>query len=244
MRDKLGETRDMPQGRKTSPAVRKEITRLALEGWGPAEIERELDRNPALRGEVPDRRTIQRHAKRVRPPDTSRAWALLGADPEDAALILDVVCYVFDLSEGRVWLTQDEAAWVLRVEIAAPSIPPRWAWWLATTYRLLADEAEPETRALDVTLGVEPWLSEDHAKEWAALLRRRNLLDEEETDERVIETLSILADLEGWPSLVQVGEVPSTDDTRPWYEPGPDNADQWQGPAPATAPPEGPDDAL
>jgi len=205
--------------------------------FGPAQIHRKLfPYGPESPGYISEK-TVQRMVRELRPPDTSGAWAFMGADPEDAELILDVACYVFIYSEGRVWLTQGTADFVLRVRRAAPSLPTRWAWWLAHTYQLIAGDPEPDTRALDLTLGTAPWTSEDQAREWRDVLRCGNLLAR--TDERVIGTLEALAHLEGWPPLTPADgpEPAAPDDAAAWYEPNPDAAGTWQRPAPATAPP-------
>jgi hypothetical protein len=216
----------MPKrGRQVSIRVHRAVGRLVTEGYTATQIYKDLFPNGVVDPDHVSSKTIQRMVAERRVSDPSARWTFLGADPEDAERILDVACEVFLVSEGREWLTQDLAACVLRVRTAAPNSPSRWAWFLAHAYRLLDQDAGADSRALDLTLAIKPWLDEDQAHHWADTLQRGDVLNE--TDERVIEILEALAALERWPPLM----------TPAWYEPNPGAVEPWQGPAPATAPP-------
>jgi hypothetical protein len=185
----------MPKrGRQASARVQAAVLRLGIgEGRGAAWIHRELFPNGAQDPDHVTVKTIQRMIQDLRGPtaDTSKPWTFLAADAEDAARILDVAAHVCDMSDGREWLTQEQAAWVLRVRIAAPDAPSYWAWWLAHAYHLLADDPNADSRALDLTLAAAPWVSEERALGWRALLRKDTILAT--AGERVRSVLKLLS---------------------------------------------------
>jgi hypothetical protein len=177
----------MPQGRKTSVRVIKAIRLLTLDGYGPAQIERDLLRDPELRDEVPGLRTIQRHAEDVRPPDASGEWSMLDAPPEEAARVIDVVTWAIIQTEGRVRFTRGDVKWIARVRTVDPEVPAAWALYLAMCYRIISEQPNPDSRALDLALGGAAWESAERTQAWADACRRCGIL--ETTDSRVIDLL-------------------------------------------------------
>jgi hypothetical protein len=237
--DNSDETRGT-RGKRASARVRNEVMRHVLEGReSSTEIHRQIFPPGKKFDDYVSTKTIQRlvAARRAANAAPSPPWSFLDAEPKDAARIFDVVGAVFDISDGREWLTQELAGWVLRVRTAALGASYRCVWFLAHAYLLTKADPEPDSRALDLTLAIAPWTGPDQARHWTTMLRRGDLLDD--TDARVIEILEALASLEGWPPLMPVDgtEPAAPDDALAWYEPNPDAADGRQGAAPATAPP-------
>jgi hypothetical protein len=129
------------------------------------------------------KRTIERMVSRIsrdKLADASGPWSALDA-PEQARLVLDVAAYVFDMSEGQVWITKDLAQWIARVRTVDPEIPPFFTFALARGYQ--SAKTNEESRKLDLELDAKPWkqLSEDESLpmgRWLATMdgwRDRNL---------------------------------------------------------------------
>jgi hypothetical protein len=133
------------------------IETMAVDGWTPAQISKELHRQEQFMGRVPEDRTIQRRVAALQARDASGAWSVADATTRDARLILDTLAAVIEHTAGRVLsLTRSEAAWVARIYHAAPELHPLWRWRLARLYRLR--EAHHESVAdLDAMLAFAPW---------------------------------------------------------------------------------------
>lgn len=163
--------------RQASPQVYSIVVRMAGEGFGPAAIHRELEREgwPGMERGL-DVRTIQRMVKELdgAEPDTSGPWSFTDAEPDEARRVLDVAAFVVDATDGRLWLTRELAGWVSRVRQASPCVPPAWAYALARAYRTLSKQppANQDARPLDTVLAAEPWRSEDRAAWYQELVIR------------------------------------------------------------------------
>jgi hypothetical protein len=141
----------------------EKIEELALNNWGPAQINRELQRIFPDRPGLPTLRTIQRIVKQVRPRDTSGSWRW--HDDEDPRPILDVLAVMVLRSEGRITsLTWAQVQWIRKVRKGAPDLPPETLFYCAEQYR--AAEAERrDTSALDAFITLAPWRSKS-ARHW------------------------------------------------------------------------------
>jgi len=142
--------------------VEQAISKYARAGWKPAQILHEFGRQKKEEGKfkgchLPGLRTVERVAARAVPPDTSGWWSLADGDADDAALILPVLGEAIEQSGGR-WqrFGKDLAAWVVKVSVAAPDIPPLWAFSVAQAYRSRQKDEEA-VAALDQMLGFAPW---------------------------------------------------------------------------------------
>lgn len=144
--------------------VEQAIYKYARAGWKPAQILHELERLQKEEGKfkgriLPKLRTFERVAARAVPPNTSGWWNLAdeNTNPDDAALVLPVLAEAAEMSGGR-WqrFGKDLAAWVVKVRVAAPDIPPLWAFSVAQAYRSRQKDGEA-VAALDQMLGFAPW---------------------------------------------------------------------------------------
>jgi hypothetical protein len=140
--------------------VERAIWQLARAKWTPAQIYHELRRQQAEEGKfkgrrLPVLRTVERAAAKAVPLDTSGWWSLADADPEDAALVLPVLAEAAEMSGGR-WrrFSKDLAGWIVKVRVAAPDIPPLWAFSIAQAYR---SQNEESVAGLDEVLSFAPW---------------------------------------------------------------------------------------
>jgi hypothetical protein len=118
-------------------------------------------------------RTIARRIHDLVPVDPSGPWSLADADadPEEARLILDVVAYMDEITDGRIWLTRNLAHWIARVRRAAPTVPAEWAYGLAWGYQ--SSSASPSSsRCLDLVLGIKPWERELREDQWDSIRKR------------------------------------------------------------------------
>jgi hypothetical protein len=135
---------------------------MAVEGvTSPTQIYGELDRLGHIdAGGSPSPRTIQRLIARLKTVDVSGPWSFAQEeDPEDARLALEVLAQVYDRTDGRVWLTKEVAAWVIRLRRAEPEMPASWAYVLAWQY-LAAESAQreqDEPMLLDLVVALQPW---------------------------------------------------------------------------------------
>lgn len=151
----------MPKGRQVSVQVTGLVNYLARQGYGAAQIERELHRQKyGLKPlEIPEIRTLQRMVRKAAPLDESGPWSFAEAsehDPDKARLVLDVVVAIFRASEGRVWLTNALADWVARIRTVSPTVWPGMAYALAFSYRSLRARNK-DTRCLDIILATKLW---------------------------------------------------------------------------------------
>ena len=60
------------------------IESMALDGWTPAQISKELHRQERFLGRVPEDRTIQRRVSALQARDKSGAWSVADATTRDA----------------------------------------------------------------------------------------------------------------------------------------------------------------
>ena len=108
------------------------------------------DPHPALA-----ERTIQRRVSALKHQDSSDPWSLVGADPEVARLVLDVLLDTFVWTDGRVWLTREVARWVACVRLVSPTIPLAWAYLFGLQYQRCGED--DDCRHLDLLLAATPW---------------------------------------------------------------------------------------
>jgi hypothetical protein len=105
-------------------------------------------------------RTIGRMVDRLKPANVSGPWSFAEeTNPEDAGLALEVLAQVYDRTDGRVWLTKELAAWVIRLRRAAPDMPASWAYVLAWQYSAATTtQGEQDERPmLDLVFALQPW---------------------------------------------------------------------------------------
>jgi hypothetical protein len=171
-RDTWRPVRDMSKGRQASVEVDRHLERLTFEGFGPAQIYRDLEQKGWFGGDRLSLRTVQRMVHHLRPADPSGPWSMAEAeDPEEARLVLRVLAAVFESTAGRVWLTKDLVVQIVRVQEAVPDIPPLWAYNIAQAYQVCAIQGR-DSRHLDFALGARPWESAERADWFARLLDR------------------------------------------------------------------------
>lgn len=152
-----------------------EIERLARDNRGVRQIESHLIKE-FPRDKVPHPKTIQRIiVDETTPRDTSAAWRLAGADPEDAALILPVLF----TASGHWLLTITEAEWVVRIRSAAPDLPIDGVRDAVKTY-VSAQRHERDTGLLDLVLSRHPWRSEGDRDATDRYLRQPVIHNEED----------------------------------------------------------------
>lgn len=168
----------MPRPKAITPEQERELRALQLDGEldTPARVHRHL----VEKGLIQDYgegafsvsvKTIARWMHKNAPPDPSGPWSFAGADSPEARAVIDVLATVFDITEGRVWLTIDLASRVARVRAAVPDIPPTWAYGIARAYQ--SSEAEGlDVRSLDLLLGARPWESRERADWFASLVEK------------------------------------------------------------------------
>jgi hypothetical protein len=167
----------MPRGAFSDVDVLREIHHLVEEEFGPSQIQRELERNRAFYGRVPSLSTITRLVREAKRTDPSDPWTLPEADPEEARLVLEVLPYIIESTDGRAWPTRDLAERLTRVRLAAPSIPPRQNYILARLYQH-HEALGIDSRVLDLWLAVGAWESDSAARRFLQLLRLGRSEDE------------------------------------------------------------------
>src|SRR3972149_5811696 len=109
--------RTAPQGRERTPGqVEEAIIDMTLLGYTPTQIRRELPQVAAEKGlKAPSLRTIQRIARRPKPPDPTGQWQIDDLPADDARIVLDFLAELISASEGRVtYVTRGEAPWIAR----------------------------------------------------------------------------------------------------------------------------------
>jgi hypothetical protein len=160
------------KGQRTPLEIEKAIRGFAREKFTPTQIHRLLEDNKKLlKGRnVPDLRTVQRIHRKAMPPDTSDPWSLADPEgnPEDAALILPVLAAATEESGGR-WqrFSKDLAGWIVKVRVAAPDIPPLWAFSVAMAYWSGEKHKEAvDVEAFDQMLAFAPWRDKAHLRRY------------------------------------------------------------------------------
>jgi hypothetical protein len=144
-------------GERTDQDLIDRIRFLAVQGLRPPKIEDDLSDDSKFRMRVPDIRTIQRYSRGARPVTTD--WSFLPAGksvarartqarpsdadrspltPEDAALAMETIGRVLNVTDGRVaWLGDDEARLIIWLRKAFPrpyGIGPLLAYLIANEY--------------------------------------------------------------------------------------------------------------
>ncbi len=142
--------------------VQVAIDELALKGWGPTQIYKQLERQPEFAGRVPTSRTIQRRVNELALRDSSGPWSLADAKDDEAALVLPVLAAVIEGTEAqRVYVTQAEAERIVRIRRAVPDLLPTLDLMLLARVYLLREQQGMSTTDLDAFLAFAPWRSED-----------------------------------------------------------------------------------
>lgn len=128
--------------------------------WTAKQIHNQLVEDFADRGmDIPALRTVQDRVKKLRVPDTSGRWAFAEAEPGEAGPVLETVAAVIEQTAGRVrQVTRTEAAWINRLAIARPTLPPYERWFLARFYLTRSANNDP-VGDLDSYLAFAPWES-------------------------------------------------------------------------------------
>ncbi len=140
------------QGRKYTGAwMRTQIEQEVKDG----KLPKELKGQP-----LPSVRSFERQMSLMRPRDESEAWSLADADYNESREILDVLVAILDVasSDGKHFLTKLEAAWIIKIRRAAPSLDPYKVYLAARTYMSYQTQGK-NTYALDVELAFETWIN-------------------------------------------------------------------------------------
>lgn len=195
----------------------KEFVRKAVgAGQRPAEIYRLLaDAHAAdqsafgTQQHLPTQRTIERLAASLKPKDLSGLWIFSAATAEQQRLVPEVLSYVFDRSNGRVWLTNGLAELVTQVRMAAPDIPVDWAYHFAQMYWSAKLDPESEWVAT-YTLGHRPWDPPEGA--WVRLTDLIESAVEMMSWEKFAEEHDVYDERSYQEALKDVPEVPTLDE--------------------------------
>lgn len=155
----------MARAKSASVEQQREVEKLVMEEFGAAQIHRQLESSDELREPRLSLRTVQRMVRELKPDDLSGRWSMAEADPEEAALVLDALAFLFDETEGRAWLTKDRARWIARIRTACPTIGIEMALWAAWRYQRL-HATGGDTRYLDLLLGARPWEGSEENRQW------------------------------------------------------------------------------
>jgi hypothetical protein len=136
------------------------LDQLANEGdrtRSASDIHRQLVKELAGELALPHERTTRAWVRRFRTPDASGRWELRPGAGPGARLVLGVL-EAFAAMGGRIplYLTNDDANWIITIREAAPTLGPMSAQVLASSYKSrLANGAA--TADLDYFLAVAPW---------------------------------------------------------------------------------------
>jgi hypothetical protein len=160
--------------RQTTPEQEAEIWDGFRQGRSGSQIHREMELKGLLFPPHPNVtvRLVQSRLhdlQEMTPPDESGPWCLSEAEPDEAALVLDVVADVFDSTQGRVWPSRAHVAEIARLRRVVPEIPADWADSIAQAYQRCAAEGR-DARYLDFALGARPWETAERADWFARLL--------------------------------------------------------------------------
>ncbi|MDA0265152.1 MAG: hypothetical protein O3A93_13930 [Chloroflexi bacterium] len=150
-----------PVRRRIDEEIQDVIEGLAAINWTPAQIHRELSKRQELKPPLPTLRTVQRIVKEATPKDPSGPWNLAKSDTEHSRIILDLIAYLINRTEGRIHsITEKEAEWYVKVHFAAPDLEISSAWLLTRTY-MRRSEGYSSTEAMDAYLALKPWASKE-----------------------------------------------------------------------------------
>jgi len=172
MRTQRGKMGKRPGRPRMDGDIEEEVQRLARLNRTAAQILRELGKRPEFKGRLPQERTMRRAVRWYRPDDTSGWWSVAEADPEDAALVLPVLAG--GIERGGGWwqrFSKDLAGWIVKVRVAAPDIPPLWAFRVAQEYSWRESREEP-TDSLDTMLAFAPWHDESQLHRYLRAVER------------------------------------------------------------------------
>jgi hypothetical protein len=150
--------------------IQDEIEAKALDGWGPSQIFRHLEKK--LEADVkhrypPNVRTIQRIVQDMVVPDTTGEWSITDNEGADARLVLDIMAANIVSKQGFMYpdmkrkFTKGEAQWIIRVRKAAPDAPAKIIWTLAQLYIRKERKGITDTADLDGYLAFTPWRDKD-----------------------------------------------------------------------------------
>jgi len=158
----------MPRPRKQLPiGIERRIRELAVEGFSPSQIWREIGEDRV------DLKTVQRRCKEYSVPDTSEPWTLADSTPGDAALVLPVLAAVAERTNCRAWISKERAGWIARVRTVAPTLPPFAAYVIAGEYQRAEAQGNAKlARTIDLYLASHAWEDEGAAARFRGLLKR------------------------------------------------------------------------
>ena len=149
--------------RRLSSSVLSLIEQLALDGFTPSQIERNLTEKAVPLASQPSRRTLQRIVQAVRVKDRSGPWSLGDAVGDEAELVLPVLRAYLNLTSLRtvqekrdLFITRAEARWIVKVARAAPELHVFDKYRLARAYLARETRGQP-TYDLDALLAFQPW---------------------------------------------------------------------------------------
>ncbi|MGE0541497.1 MAG: helix-turn-helix domain-containing protein [Dehalococcoidia bacterium] len=186
--------------------------------WTATQIYRQLEQREELRGRLPTVRTVQTIVKDVRPRDTSAAWSLAIAGPDEAAAVLPVLAAVVESTRGEVrTLTQREAGWIAKLRAVAADLPARETYRLARLFIAREDRSEPSAD-LDLFIAFAPWRNRQASDRYDHLLFTMETLPPfGDTRDAVVRIFRQLAAESDW--YERERRFDETDPTRP-LQPG------------------------
>jgi hypothetical protein len=172
LEERVAVLEDAAARERTLGQVEEAITDMAVRGYTPVQIQRELpaviNRLAKQEGwpnwKLPSLRTIQRISKKAGPSNPSEPWRIEDSPAPEARLLLDFVAEVTTQTQGRVSrLSSREAPWIARLLQLGP--PMEWAntLMLARHYAELRESGR-STAELDAFLAFAPWRDEDHLR--------------------------------------------------------------------------------
>ena len=142
-----------------SGEAQRRIEELFVEGWSPAQIHKQLEKE--LSGQT-GQRTVQRIVKDLKGRDLSGPWRLRDAPIEEAREVLPVLAEVASITEGPVVeFTRDQAHCVAKLR----PLMPNWSSWLLYQLALIytqTPEDDQDEIALDWLVGLSPLSSLKH----------------------------------------------------------------------------------
>lgn len=185
------------RARRIDIDVQLQIERLAQEGFGAAQILRQIERDhPEWIPRLPVLRTVQRMLEglagsprtrsqslstgrtmgNISSEDALNVWRIQDATREETAIILPVLAAMIEQTNGRRdYLTTLEARWTTLIATGAPDLSPRWVAWLAAkcaVRQLRAGPGHDATSPYDKILALAPWRSDDAFQTFAEFVRR------------------------------------------------------------------------
>lgn len=109
--------------------------------WSASQIFAKLQDRFGSRVETLRLRTVERWVK-ARRGESAEAWSSADADPDEVAVVVEVLGAVMEKSGGEIFtVTRDEAVWITRIRQAVPLMPALVVWHFTKDYIAAGKEA-------------------------------------------------------------------------------------------------------